>query len=274
VNGPRVVLCSFVLSACAAQIEGHRSGPATDRVATVLPSDDVRLDDLPQYECPPPPDDAIIVAMSRSESLDSFADPAYGFWWGTFKLASFVDDEGSFPLSGLATNEVTDEYKVTLYTSAGESDPLTWQGEYALIGDNAQWEFYEMTVEWNVGGVHDYAFSDAGQSNLPDSRLCVSHRRPDRMAGTGWFGPNEGPDDGIIRADPAVDEDAWPAIWFTFNNADPAISIWPDGGGPPYYLYTDDWHSLMSLRISTTMYTEYYKTTPEEVWSYLAEDDR
>ncbi len=269
-NGPRVVLCSFVLSACAAQIEGHRSGPATDRVATVLPSDDVLLDDLPQYECPPPPDDALIVALSRSESLDSFADPAYGFWWGTFTLASFIDDLGSNPLWGLATNEVTDEFKVTLYTSAAESDPLTWQGEYALIGDNAQWEFYDVYVQWNIGGVFDWAHSQPDQTNYPDSRLCVSHRRADRMAGTGWVGPSAQ----HFRADPTVDEDAWPAIWFTFNNSDPAIWTWPDGEGPPYYRNTDYWYTWIDLRISTYMYTEYYKITPEEVWSYLAEDDR
>lgn len=257
------MVSGLALVACAPDMADPRGRDGS----TGARSGSVPLDDLPSYDCPPPPDDALIYFMSAAEGLHSFADPDIGFYQGYFYLASLVlENPDARSIFGYAGEPVLSEEAAphfVLYRS--QADPLDWQGEMAVSADDSGGgHAYYLDFEVVYDGVYMWTASGNYSPSLSDTEMCFSHFRPDRLVGTGWLSGSR-----WVKwsdAEPSTVPDPGP-VWFAFNDVD---RPWVAGNARDQ----DYWDEGASLRVATNLADEYIDITEEQVWPFLQEADQ
>lgn len=250
----------LVLAACTSDLAEPRGGEGRSHTR----SDTVPLDDLPSYDCPPPPDDALIYYMSAANGLHSFANPAIGFYQGYFHFASLVlENQDTSSIFGYFGEPVLFEEAAphfVLYRS--QADPLDWQGEMAVSADDSgggQAYYLDFGVVYD--GVYMWTASGNYGPSLSDTEMCFSHFRPDRLVGTGWLSGSRWVT--WTDAEPSTVADPGP-VWFAYNDVDRPFHV---GGRDQDYL-----DGSAPLRMATNLSDEYIDITEEQVWPHLAEE--
>ncbi|NOY25598.1 MAG: hypothetical protein GXP62_06965 [Oligoflexia bacterium] len=252
-NAGLVALTAGLVSCAPGTLGPGGSGGGV--MARMDASADVLLDDAPFYRCPPPPDDALILAADSVVGDEQFEYVGSGDWSGYFSIHTYLGPAPSSLICRVGRDVITDEACVKLFLHEDSLNPLAWQGEYEQVGDDRSGpQYIEMT--WDIAGIVNEAFG-SNSTDLPraDSRLCISHMRPDRIVGTIWFDPVNLPD---VNPYPGP-------MWLSFDIAAPPRRVSEGHGTLPYFSGNDD------LRVSTWLDVTYYDIIPRRIWGELSD---
>ena len=144
--------------------------------------------DLPVYECPEPPEDAIIFEIgsynaSQHFFIDSDCSCSYYF---DFEGTNYVSDDATWGSKGL-DDASEGEWIFDIMSSRPTACPISYQGETLMGGSqamvlyNISWWDPDLCDGW---WCHMIAGLEPGESTL-----CLSRVRPTRVAGTVTYYP-------------------------------------------------------------------------------------
>ncbi|MCK6508110.1 hypothetical protein L6R53_32880 [Myxococcota bacterium] len=231
----------------------------------------VELDGLPVYECPPPPDEALIWGHPEVNAYPSIwrDDPStlgynlylYSTSWVmdldtnllSPQVDSWSDMEAEYRLRYVRYFAFANPASVQGQT---ESAPGSWYGDpmYFRQSTSLQWDGERGGQEMYDGDFTEQWYAPAG--------LCMSVIRDDRVAGTAWFDPGED----------TLFSDEMPGMVFYVFQIPYAESRITTGAmvGPLEHEYTSStWGSPSSwIRTTGYFYTSYSSDLdPDELWS-------